>query len=107
MGEINLEFDFPEMLFPVARHELRSLLGAAQPDRRLAAINGDSSIKLSESRIVIAQADIKSRRGGGPSRLSLIAIERDTQQTSDARTSCIGPIDGWSRLVHNRPLRGN
>ena len=40
-------------------------------------------------------------------------IERDNRQTSDghqtsdARTSFIWPIDGWSRLVHNRPLRGN
>ena len=41
----------------VARHELRSLLGAAQPDRRLAAINGDFPIKLSDKRIVIARAD--------------------------------------------------
>ena len=54
------------MVSAVARHELRSLLGAAQPDRRLAAINGDFPIELSDSRIVIAQADIKSRRGGGP-----------------------------------------
>ena len=50
----------------VARRELRSLLGAAQPDRRFAAINGDFPIELSDSRIIITQADIKSRRGGGP-----------------------------------------
>ena len=31
----------------------------------------------------------------------------DIRQTSDARTSFIWPIDSWSRLVHNRPLRGN
>ena len=50
----------------VARHELRSLLGAAQPDRRFAAINGDFPIELSDSRIIITQADLKSCRGGRP-----------------------------------------
>ena len=50
----------------VARHELRSLLGAAQPDRRFAAINGEFPIESSDKRIIIARAEIKSRRGGGP-----------------------------------------
>ena len=53
-------------LLQVARHEHRSLLGAAQPYRRFAASNGDFPIKLSDKRIVIARAEIKSRRGGGP-----------------------------------------